>query len=87
LRSRALPDHGIERVGKEAARAADVSEVSRLFEVALDDSQMAPIVQLKPDGDGLGENNGSSASSSDNASRLSFRATLGLEPEVEVALV
>jgi hypothetical protein len=87
LRSRALPDHSIERVGKEAARAADVSEVSRLFEVALDDSQMAPIVQLKPDCDGLGENNGSSASSSDNASRLSFRATLGLEPEVEVALV
>jgi hypothetical protein len=48
---------------------------------------LAPIVELMPDGDGLGgKKHDFNTSSSDNAPRVHFSATLGEEPEVEVTL-
>ena len=51
---RTLPDHGVERVGEEAARAAvkatDIVEVSSLFEVAFDEAHVALIIEPVPDG-------------------------------------
>src|SRR5918995_1741488 len=54
MRSHALPDDGVERVRKKAARAAiqaaHASEVSSLLEVTLDEPRVAPVVELVPDG-------------------------------------
>jgi hypothetical protein len=48
LRTRALPDNGVERIRKEAARAAveaaDVPEVAGFFEVTLHEPHAAPVV-------------------------------------------
>jgi hypothetical protein len=55
---RALPDHGVERVREEAARAAveaaDVLEVPGFFQVPFDEAQVTLAVQLVPDGDCFG---------------------------------
>ena len=57
VRPHALPNYSVERVRKEAARAAveaaDVPKVPGLLEVALDEAHMSFVVQLVPDSDGL----------------------------------
>src|SRR4028119_2290461 len=55
LRPGTLPDHGVQRVGEQPARApveaAHVAEASRLLKITLDESHVALVVELVPDGD------------------------------------
>ena len=51
----ASADHGVQRIGEHPAwatvEALDIVEVTRLFEVALDEPHVPTIIQLVPDGD------------------------------------
>lgn len=53
--SRALPDHGIERIAEHTARAAvEAAPVSCFSEVAFDEAYVPAVVELVPDGYRLG---------------------------------
>lgn len=53
----ASADHGVQRIGEHPAwatvEALDIVEVTRLFEVALDEPHVPTVIQLVPDLDRL----------------------------------
>ncbi len=88
VRPGTLPDHGVERVREGVVEAADILEVSCLFEVTLDEAHVAPIVELVPDRDYFGRKAAVfNAAPSDKRPRLTFQVTLAEDSQgVELSL-